>query len=367
MLNKLLIVFFIFFQMKALADARPITYTITMDYNSVTNQFENVKATGSATVRATTTGYWPIEIRMQKDGITGLTSSEAGGGNQQIALKRTYTDFDFELHHRNNSGLKIPVRAYLDESVAFYGLTYPFYNEENHNCAAIPYSDAKLEIRATNGSGCNGKTSDYNVTSMGERFTNSSMYFGFDTLNQIKNSLRQPSYKLGDYIGSVRYTGDSVFSRVGGRMTESYTFNFVITKTKQLASFDFPSGMVTNFTVSKYGNQYIGTSELLFNVNGVFNASDKLRFSFRSANSQQGKFNLKHVTADKFIPYEVELIDLKIGRPIIFNAQNETKLISNSSENILNGKFGFNFKVNADDIISGDYSDRLTILVALDI
>ncbi|MGL5377905.1 MAG: hypothetical protein ACRDAT_06420 [Cetobacterium sp.] len=368
MFNKVLIVFFILFQMDALADARPVTYNITMDYNSVTNQFENIRATGSSTIQVSTTGFWPIEIRMQKDGVTGLTPSEAGGGNQQFALERSYTDFSFNLHHKIENGLSIPVRAYLDESLVFFPLGNFFADRAfNNNCANVQFNSQRLRIQANNGSGCNGRTYDYNPVNSSQRFSNTAMFFGFDTLDKIKSILSQPNYKAGDYIGSVTYAGDSIVSRVSGRMTESYTFNFVITKKKQLNSFNFPNGTVTNFTVGKYGNQYVGISQLLFNVDGVFNASDKLRFTFSSANSRQGRFNLKHATDEKFIPYNIELVDLKIGRPIFFTTQNETKLISNSSENILNGQFNFNFSISSNDIITGDYSDRLMIMVALDI
>ena len=366
--NKVFGVFCILFHMDVLADARPVTYNITMDYNSVTNQFESIHATGSSTIQVTTSGFWPIEIRMQKDGVTGLTSSEAGGGNQQIALKRTYTDFDFILSHRVESGLTIPVRGYLDTSEVYYNFASWFGGTDiNNNCSAINSNASRFRIRGTNGSGCNGKTMDYNVRDLNQRISDSSMYFGFDLFDNIKSKLSQPNYKAGDYIGSVTYTGDSVFSRVSGKMSESYTFNFVVTKKKQLTGFNFPNGTVSNFTVGKYGNQYVGTSQLFFNVDGVFNSSDKLRFTFNSANSRRGRFNLKHSTDDKFIPYNIELVDLKVGRPILFATQNETKLISNSSENILNGKFNFNFSVSSNDIVTGDYSDRLTIMVALDI
>ncbi len=365
--NKALIVFFILFHISVLADARPVTYNIAMDYNSVTNQFENIRATGSPTIQVTTSGYWAIEIRTQKDGVTGLNSREAGGGNQQIALQRTYTDFNFNLSHRVESGLTIPIRGYLHTSEVYYGFDSWFSTAINNNCKAIQSNSRMLRIQAVNGSGCNGKTFDYNVIDLNERISNSLMFYGFDLFDEIRTKLSQPNYKAGDYIGSVTYTGDSVFSRVGGKMSESYTFNFVITKKKQLTGFNFPNGTVTNFTVGKYGSQYVGTSHLLFNVDGVFNASDKLRFTFSSANSRRGRFNLKHSTDDKFIPYNIELVDLKVGRPILFATQNETKLISNSSENILNGKFNFNFSISSNDIVTGDYSDRLTIMVALDI
>lgn len=365
--NKALIVFFILFHISVLADARPVTYNIAMDYNSVTNQFENIRATGSPTIQVTTSGYWAIEIRTQKDGVTGLNSREAGGGNQQIALQRTYTDFNFNLSHRVESGLTIPIRGFLNTSEVYYGFDSWFPTAINNNCKAIQSNIRMLRIQAVNGSGCNGKTFDYNVIDLNERISNSLMFYGFDLFDEIRTKLSQPNYKAGDYIGSVTYTGDSVFSRVGGKMSESYTFNFVITKKKQLTGFNFPNGTVTNFTVGKYGSQYVGTSHLLFNVDGVFNASDKLRFTFSSANSRRGRFNLKHSTDDKFIPYNIELVDLKVGRPILFATQNETKLISNSSENILNGKFNFNFSISSNDIVTGDYSDRLTIMVALDI
>ncbi|WP_039046243.1 hypothetical protein [Plesiomonas shigelloides] len=368
MFNRALIIFLLVFQAEALADARPVIYNITMDYNSVANQFENIKATGSSTIQVSTSGYWPIEIRMQKDGVTGLTASEAGGGNHQIALKRAYTDFNFNLVHRVEDGLSIPIRGYLDTSEVYYRFRNWFENtSNNNNCERIFSNFNMFQIRGVNGSGCNGKTLDYIPEDKNMRISNSLMFFGFDIMDQIKSKLSQPNYKAGDYIGSVTYTGDSVFSRVDGKMSESYTFNFVITKKKQLTGFNFPDGTVSNFTVDKYGNKYVGTSQLFFNVDGVFNASDKLRFTFSSANSRRGRFNLKHSTDDKFIPYNIELVDLKVGRPILVATQNETKSMSNSSENILNGKFNFNFSVSSDDIVTGDYSDRLTIIVALDI
>lgn len=367
MFNRALIVFLLVFQTEALADARPITYNITMDYNSVTNQFENAKVTGSSTVQISTSGYWPIQISMQKDGVAGLIPSEAGGGNHQIAIQRSYSDFNFTLRNVVEEGLSIPVVGFLNLSEINHSFSSLIRSGWSNNCAEVDFTQTRIWIRAVNGAGCNGKTHDMTPSDSNQPISLSSMSFGFDLHDQIRRHLSQPNYKAGDYVGSIVYTGDSIISRVGGRMTESYTFNFVVTKKKQLVGFDFPNGMVTNFEVNKYGSDYVGTAALHFNIDGVFNVSDKLRFTFNSANSRQGKLNLKHVSADKFIPYNVELVDLKVGRPILFNAQNESKLISNTSDNKLNGKFNFNFRTNANDIVSGDYSDRLTIMVALDI
>lgn len=371
-LNKALVVFLIIFHADAFADVRPMTYTIRMDYNSVTDQFENVNATGSASIRVITTGQWPINISVEKDGITGRPVYDILG-SKQYGLHRYYSDFSFFLRYReeNNAGLSFIVKGYLDESILKHTPT-GIYNDVaiiNNNCKLVQSTNHitwPLIIQAINGAGCNGRTLDYDSQS-NSHFDGSSMTFGFDLFNEIKNHLSRPDYKAGEYVGSITYTGDSIEARVGGHPLESYTFNFVITKKKQLTSFNFPMGMNANFIVNRYGSQYVGTSELLFNVDGVFNSSDKLRFSFSSANSQGGKFNLKHSTADKFIPYDVNLIDLKVGRPIVFNTQNESKQISNSSENIFNGKFNFNFSVNTGSVNIGDYSDRLTILVSLDL
>ncbi|MGL5267436.1 MAG: hypothetical protein ACRC9E_14655, partial [Plesiomonas shigelloides] len=345
MFNLILALFFVFFQAEALADARPMTYNITMDYNSVTNQFENAKATGSATVQVSTSGKWPIEIRMQKDGITGLNSTQAGGGNHQIALSRLYTDFDFELRHSVDSRLVIPMQAYLDTSGFHYPTSSYFSNAHNNNCENVYGNSDVFYIIAKPGNGCVAKTKDFSVEDQTNIISQSFMFFGFDTLNSIRNELSKPSYKAGDYIGSVTYKGDGVKSRVGGRVTESYTFNFVITKKRSLTSFDFPNGNVVNFVVNKHGNQHVGSAALLFNVDGVFNASDKLKFTLISANSQQGshKLHLKHATLDKFIPYNVGLVDMKVGGSIIFSAQNESKTVANSSANIFNGKLDFGF------------------------
>ncbi|AWK84044.1 hypothetical protein [Photobacterium damselae] len=366
MLNKFLIIFFIISQTEALADARPVTYDITMDYNTVTGQFENAKIIGG-TARLNASGYWPIQITMEKDGITGLTPSEAGGGNQQIALQRSYTDFNFTLVHQYEPGLTIPIRAYLDTS----SLRLPFRGHFesrafNHNCT-VRSNYSGITISAVNGSGCNALSYDYEPENARQPIQDTSMIFNFDLFDNIRTYLNRTNYKAGNYTGSITYTGDSIVSRVNGRMTESYTFNFNITKKKQLTGFIFPKGTNANFLVTRYGEQYIGTSELIFNVEGVFNSSDKLRFTFNSANSHNNKLSLKHATTDKFIPYKIELLDLKIGRPTAFVNQNESKLISNSSENIFNGKFTFSFNVNSDSVDIGNYSDRLTIIAYLSI
>lgn len=369
MFKAISIIYLLLFSVDVLADAIPITYNITMDYNSITDQFENINATGGSFIDVSTNGNFPIGININKDGVIGLIPSVAGSGNSQLGLRRTYSDFSFNLHHRNESGLNINVDAFLYFSVLRLGGITSFFNDAlvNNNCEHVQSNANEMRITASFGKNCSGNTIQYNPSDTNRPIPSGTMEFGFDMRENIRTTLRNPRYKAGDYVGSVTYTGDSAFSRVGGSMTESYTFNFTIRKIKQLNSLIFPRGTEANFVVNKYGDQYMGTSELFFIVDGVFNSSDKLRFSFTSANNRNNKFNLKHISAEKLIPYNIELIDLKVGRSIAFNKNKEVKYVPNSSENIFNGKLNFNFSVNERDVDVGIFSDQLTLIVALDI
>ncbi|MCG3812214.1 hypothetical protein I3260_08185 [Photobacterium damselae] len=355
--------------------ARPITYNVTMDYNSVTKQFENARISGGANSRILVNGIYPIEITTAKDSIIGLSYSQAGNGNQQISLRRGYSLFNFQLTNVENNFYRFDVNNILSfSSIALVGLGSLVNQFKEHSfnngCAAVNSPlYGPLSIQASGVSPCSGDTYQVNMNS--DSFSHAIqpadgvMRYYFDFNNNIKKYLNNPSSKIGRYIGTVTYTGDSVFSRVGGAFTESYTFNFTINKVSTLTSINFPNGKISNINVKKINSNFVGNSELNFNVNGVFNFDNKLNFQLTSANTINDKLILKN--GNNSIPYNVKLTNITTGKQKLFTQSGQVQSLNISSNDQFQGVLGFSFSVPSSDTPNGNYSDQLTMIVSLDI
>ncbi|MCG3845837.1 hypothetical protein [Photobacterium damselae] len=369
-----LLIFFTW-SINAWAGGRPITYNVTMDYNAITNQFENARISGGANSQILVNGSYPIEITTAKDSIAGLSYSQAGNGNQQISLRRRDSLFNLQLTNIDNNFYKFEVNNILSfSSIALFGLGsnvgYFSENSFNHGCAAVNSPlYGPLSIQASGVSPCSGDT--YQIIMNGDAFsytikaTDGVMRYYFDFNNNIKRYLHNPSSKIGKYTGTVTYTGDSVFSRVGGAFTESYTFNFTINKVSTLTSINFPNGKVSNMNVKKINSNFIGNSELNFNVNGVFNIDNKLNFQLTSANTINDKLILKN--GNNSIPYNVKLTNITTGKQKLFTQSGQVQSLNISSNDQFQGVLGFSFSVPSSDTPNGNYSDQLTMIVSLNI
>ncbi len=357
------------------AGGRPITYNVTMDYNAVTNQFENARISGGANSRVLVNGIYPIEITTAKDSIVGLTYAQAGNGNSQISLRRRDSLFNFQLTNIDNNFYKFEVNNILSfSSIALIGLGdsigYFTDNSFNHGCAAVNSPlRGPLSIQASGISPCSGNT--FQIAMYGYSYSyiiqpsDGIMRYYFDFNNNIKRYLSNPSTKIGKYIGTVTYTGDSVFSRVGGDFTEHYTFNFTINKVSTLTSIDFPNGKISNINVKKINSNFVGNSELNFNVNGIFNFDNKLNFQLTSVNTIDDKLILKD--GNNLIPYNVKLTNITSGKQKLFTQSGQVQSLNISSNDQFQGVLGFSFSVPSSDTPNGNYSDQLTMIVSLDI
>ncbi|PSU89907.1 hypothetical protein C0W42_08955 [Photobacterium kishitanii] len=351
--------------------ARPITYNVTIDYNSVTDQFENAKIIGGANSSIqVNSGSAPIVIRTAKDSITGLTYSQAGSGNHQVAVRRAYSLFNFGLSNVDNNFYHMVVNNTLHHSfldASNYGTSFWFNDEYfNNGCSLVSKDNYNLQILTNGSRPCNGQTTQLvTSTSTPIAVSQTSMEYYFDIDNNIKRYLHNPATKVGRYTGSVTYNGDSVYSRVGGAFSEYYTFIFTVNKLKLLTSINFPNGKISNLAIKKVGNNYQGKSQLNFNIDGVFSFSNKLNFQFTSANGIDNKLSLRNGSNNIF--YNVSLTNLTTGKTELFKTNNEIQNFDIASNDNFQGLLGFNFTAPISSTPNGNYSDQLTMIVSLDI
>ncbi|CEO41867.1 hypothetical protein [Photobacterium kishitanii] len=351
--------------------ARPITYNVTIDYNSVSNQFENARIIGGASSNIqVNNGAAPIVISTAKDSITGLTYSQAGSGNQQISLRRSYSLFDFLLSNNENGFYHLIVNNTLSQSVLDVsngGESY--FNDRyfNHGCSLVSQNTKYLQIITNGNSPCSGDTTQYNTTVFDTLISagQTRMIYYFDVNNSIKKYLSNPATKVGKYTGSVTYNGDSVYSRVGGTFSEYYIFNFTINKLKLLTSINFPNGKISNLAIKKVGSNYQGKSQLNFNIDGVFNYSNKFNFQLTSANGVDNKLSLRNGSNNIF--YNVSLTNLTTGKTELFKTNNEIQNFDIASNDNFQGLLGFDFIAPISSTPNGNYSDQLTMIVSLNI
>ncbi len=352
------------------ADARPITYNVSIDYNAITNRFENARITGGTNSRITVNSTYPIEINTAKDGIVGLQYGQVLNSYNNrlfLVLKRLYSNFNLTLTNKINPIYKVEmnnqlVRSYVD---LFYNTGLSISNSRNFGCHFVtPTYTSNQQIIATNTVNCSGYTLAMGVQA-GGTFNNSAMDYLFDYNNNVKRYLSNPATKIGEYVGSVTYTGDTVINLDNQVNTESYTFNFTINKIASLNAINFPNGKISNIIVKKINSNFVGNSELNFNVNGVFNFDNKLNFQLTSANTINDKLILKN--GNNSIPYNVKLTNITTGKQKLFTQSGQVQSLNISSNDQFQGVLGFSFSVPSSDTPNGNYSDQLTMIVSLDI
>ncbi|UKA12075.1 hypothetical protein [Photobacterium damselae] len=362
------------------AGARPITYNVSMDYNAITDQFENARITGGVNSNIIVNSSVPIKITTAKDGVIGLNYRQAGNGNQQISVYRQYSLFNLTLQNVVNSYYKVTSSNILASSrlnvLTESGVNYGVFGGFNNGCqysniGQDSFLNGNLLITSFPNSQCVSQTAQINTAASNITFNHiiqpseTAMEYNFDINNNIKSYLRNSAAKIGKYIGSVTYRGDSVFSRVGGAFTESYTFNFTINKVASLNAINFPNGKISNIIVKKINSNFVGNSELNFNVNGVFNFDNKLNFQLTSANTINDKLILKN--GNNSIPYNVKLTNITTGKQKLFTQSGQVQSLKISSNDQFQGVLGFSFSVPSSDTPNGNYSDQLTMIVSLDI
>ncbi|WIG83680.1 hypothetical protein KFZ68_17480 [Photobacterium damselae] len=352
------------------AGARPVTYNITMDYNAITNRFENARITGGSNSRISVNGSYPIEINTAKDGIVGLQYGQVLDSyidNLFLVLKRRYSNFNLFLVNKNNPSYKVEmdnqlVRSYVD---LYYNRGVIYGSSQNSGCNFVTsYYTSNQQVIANNKIPCSGGTIPMKVIA-GGTFGGSAMDYLFDYNNNIKRYLNNPATKVGEYTGSVTYTGDSVVNLNNQVNTEAYTFNFTINKVASLNAINFPNGKISNINVKKINSNFVGNSELNFNVNGVFNFDNKLNFQLTSANTINDKLILKN--GNNSIPYNVKLTNITTGKQKLFTQSGQVQSLNISSNDQFQGVLGFSFSVPSSDTPNGNYSDQLTMIVSLDI
>lgn len=374
-MKKIFLLFLsICYSQNVFAAAIPITYNITMDYNAITDQFENARITGGIASVITVNGSYPIQIDTAKDGIEGRNYGSVIGFTDALAftvLRRTSSFFDLSLVNQNDNKYKVLSKNQLIRSYVnlFYNDGRSAYISSNYGCNIVtPYYTSSQQIVASANRDCSGNTTAMFVQ-RGGTFGGSRMSYFFDLNNNIKRYLSNPATKVGDYTGSVVYTGDSIVLWVNGGgfgpNTESYTFNFTINKKLELTSINFPNGKISTFNVKKTGSNYIGNSALNFNVDGVFNFSNKLNFQLTSANTINNKLVLRNGSHDIF--YTANLINITTGKKEVFNSNNQMQQFNISSNNQFQGLFDFNFISPVANTPNGNYSDQLTMMVSIEL
>ncbi|HIF9373517.1 TPA: hypothetical protein ACX6RV_001375 [Photobacterium damselae] len=365
-----LLIFFTW-SINVLAAARPITYNVSMDYNAITDRFENARITGGSNSRISVNGSYPIEINTNKDGINGLKyGAVLDTGNESdpwLVLNRTYSLFDLSLINKKYPSYKFTIQNQLVRSYVNLLYNTGSYSDggQNNGCNFVTMQyTSNQQIRATNKSPCRGNTSVMVVQASGT-FDYSAMDYIFDFNNKAREFLRNPASKIGEYVGSVTYNGDSVVNWFNRVNTESYTFNFTINKVASLNAINFPNGKISNIIVKKINSNFVGNSELNFNVNGVFNFDNKLNFQLTSANTINDKLILKN--GNNSIPYNVKLTNITTGKQKLFTQSGQVQSLNISSNDQFQGVLGFSFSVPSSDTPNGNYSDQLTMIVSLDI
>lgn len=358
----------LFFNSLVFSDARPVTYNIYMDYNAITDTFENIRTDGTLSVNFS--GAAPYHVEHKKDGVIGLIAPEAGGGNQQVGIRRRYSTFDITFIHKDNQGLYFTSPSGIKYSRMWFSVLSGYYFQDNsHNglCSSAGRFD---EFYVTNNSNlnCVARTNEMSTKDLSEfpTIADGVMEYDFDLDNSIRRNLKNPNFKPGIYRASYTYSGDSVHSRVNGRFTEKYTFNIEINKIKQLSEFTFPLGKSAEFKTVKHGGRIYGNVELPFSMSGVFAMGQKLNFTFQSSNHVDGVFNMSHQTANSRIPYSVTLINAGIGSAITYSKNNETKSVTAVANDDFSGLIKFDFDAE-ENITTGRYTDTLTIISSVEL
>ncbi|HAT1531672.1 hypothetical protein [Aeromonas hydrophila] len=105
-----------------------------------------------------------------------------------------------------------------------------------------------------------------------------------------------------------------------------------------------------------------GSAAVLFNLIGVFSASDRIKFDLRSING----YKLTS-TSGSVIPYSVNLLYRGVENSLVIEGVKRPPVIITPglSASSINGELSFEFKSDARVISSGLYNDNLTVIAEL--
>ncbi|CAD7549239.1 hypothetical protein KGEDBEEJ_01217 [Aeromonas hydrophila] len=328
--------------------------------------------------------------------VQGVGASVAyQGSDGLIRIRDNYPDFDnFNImtvgnqqgaQHRWNSlfGINLVGVRYghrLSLKGKLIGSSFGFSNRSNSaftsaffnsGCLSVSPQFAGADIFEITASvdvnnNCTGATFQQVYTSNPVILTHGIYREFVFSLGDVLNSSSYKKLPPDEYKGTTTYNGDGWLSRVPRRPYQpNVTMNMAIEKKPFFSGMVFsdnaPQFSVIN--VNRGDGLFVeGSAAVLFNLIGVFSASDRIKFDLRSING----YKLTS-TSGSVIPYSVNLLYRGVENSLVIEGVKRPPVIITPglSASSINGELSFEFKSDARVISSGLYNDNLTVIAEL--